>query len=75
MGNLYDFSDNLVLSGLLVQNSLELPEVFFEGFELGRPDDVLIDPYRFRPALGQAPSPVKQQRRRNTMPPSYTRKW
>jgi hypothetical protein len=69
MGNLYGFPENLVLQCLLAQDELKLTDTLLNGFHLRRPDDVFIDPYRFLPTLGHAPSPVKQQAGRNTMAP------
>jgi hypothetical protein len=61
MGNLYGFPKNLVLQRLIAQDPLKLTDTPLEGFHLGRPDDVLIDPYRFLPTLGHAPSRVKNR--------------
>ncbi len=71
MGDFHRFPENLVLQGLLAKDPLKLTDTPLEVFHLLRPDDVFIDPDRFLPALGHAPSPVKQQGGRNAMLPRY----
>jgi hypothetical protein len=71
MGDFDGLSENLVFQRLLAQDPLELSDALLEGFDLGGTDDFFIDPDRLFPTLGHAPSPVKQQGRRNTMLPSH----
>ena len=71
MGDLHGFPENLVLQGLLTQDPLEFPDALLEGLDLRGTDDLLINPDRFLPTLGHAPSPVQQQGGRNTMLPSH----
>ena len=69
--NIHRLPEDLILKRLLDQDSLELADASLKSFDLGGAHDFLIDPDRSLFALGHAPSPVEQQRGRNTMLPSH----